>query len=375
MKIAYIVSHPTQFEVPFFRRFEKMKPEILHVYYYNVGNAEGNLDEELGIKVKWGIDLYKDYQYFRLSGKKRLAEVQSQFMDESYDLVVISGYNSQFLIRLIFLCKRMGIPAALKLDTVLFASETWPKRMYRSMLIYLCQKYFCHFFVTGSLCEQYLQSYGVKEQYISCVSYVIDNHFFKTGSNLSDIERMTFRHELGVKGDQKVILCLSKLVGRESPWDVLEALHNIERKDLHLIVAGDGPDRDQLKERASDLNIPVTFLGHWPYKELPKLYGIADLFIHPAANEPWGVSVQEALACGLPVIASDRVGSAYDLIRPGENGFVYKYKDFSALKGNIIAVFEEFEMGNVQEVNDNILEVWNYDVMMNNIIEVTSRYP
>ncbi len=49
----------------------------------------------------------------------------------------------------------------------------------------------------------------------------------------------------------------------------------------------------------------------------------ADLFVHPVREERWGVSVAEALACGLPVVASDRVGAAHDLVVPGENGVLY----------------------------------------------------
>ena len=96
------------------------------------------------------------------------------------------------------------------------------------------------------------------------------------------------------------------------------------REDLWLVLAGDGPARPALEEFARDEGLSrVRFPGYIPYPELPALYAAADLFVHAAREERWGVSVQEALACGLPVVASSRVGAGYDLIEVGGNGFVY----------------------------------------------------
>ena len=77
-------------------------------------------------------------------------------------------------------------------------------------------------------------------------------------------------------------------------------------------------------------NLPkqVTFAGYVKYPELPKYYGISNLFVHISNNEPWGVSVQEAMATGLPIITSEFVGSSVDLIENGKNGFTYKSQYF-----------------------------------------------
>jgi len=81
-----------------------------------------------------------------------------------------------------------------------------------------------------------------------------------------------------------------------------------------LLIVGDGPDRKHLEDLASSLELPAQFAGYVPYKHLPNIMREADVFVHAPRSEPWGVSVQEAMASGLPVLASQGVGSATELL-------------------------------------------------------------
>jgi glycosyltransferase involved in cell wall biosynthesis len=75
----------------------------------------------------------------------------------------------------------------------------------------------------------------------------------------------------------------------------------------------------------------VCFAGHVKLDELPGYYACADVFVLPSWGEPWGLVINEAMACGLPVIATDRVGASIDLIREGVNGHVVPARDVEAL--------------------------------------------
>jgi glycosyltransferase involved in cell wall biosynthesis len=100
-----------------------------------------------------------------------------------------------------------------------------------------------------------------------------------------------------------------------------------------LLLVGEGEQRGELEALAAALGVGdrVRFAGSRPWEELPSLYAVADLFVLPSTFEPWGAVVAEALACGLPVVVSDRVGCAPDLVRPGENGWVVPAGDVGAL--------------------------------------------
>jgi glycosyltransferase involved in cell wall biosynthesis len=99
---------------------------------------------------------------------------------------------------------------------------------------------------------------------------------------------------------------------------------------------------------------------------LPHFYSIASLFIHDSRDEPWGVSIQEAISCNVPVIASDKVGSAYDLIENGQNGFIYESGKYHELALNII---KALNLNSVAIINSNkkILNNWTYEIILSNL--------
>jgi glycosyltransferase involved in cell wall biosynthesis len=125
-----------------------------------------------------------------------------------------------------------------------------------------------------------------------------------------------------------VVVAVTKFHPRESPWDLLRAYSAMDSPGACLWLVGDGPERRLLEEYARrSCSGGVVFGGYVPYPELPAAYGVADAFVHPARYEPWGVSVQEALASGLPVLVSSMVGASRDFVTPGTNGFIYRAGD------------------------------------------------
>jgi glycosyltransferase involved in cell wall biosynthesis len=88
-----------------------------------------------------------------------------------------------------------------------------------------------------------------------------------------------------------------------------------------------------LERRASEFGFAarVRFLGFLNQSQLPSAYCAADVFVLPSLFEPFGLVVNEAMLCGLPVVVSDRVGAKFDLVRPGENGYVFPAGNIDAL--------------------------------------------
>jgi glycosyltransferase involved in cell wall biosynthesis len=99
--------------------------------------------------------------------------------------------------------------------------------------------------------------------------------------------------------------------------------------DADLAIAGSGPEEARLRSAAPP---NAQFLGQLTQDELPAWYARADAFVLPSRSEPWGMPLNEAAAAGLPLVATDAVGAAHDLIEEGVNGFRVPAGDVAALR-------------------------------------------
>ena len=130
-------------------------------------------------------------------------------------------------------------------------------------------------------------------------------------------------------------------VGRLAPEKNLELLiREFNSNGRPLSIVGDGPQKELLKNMAKD---NIRFLGHVPNDRLPEIYGRHDVFILPSRYEPWGLVVEEALFRGLPVIASDKVGSAADMVAALETGAVFSLSAPDGLSNAIHEVEKNYE--------------------------------
>lgn len=123
-------------------------------------------------------------------------------------------------------------------------------------------------------------------------------------------------------------------VGRLVPVKNLELLVRVfnDLPDLNLTIVGFGPDEKFLRSIAKN---NITFLGPINNNKLSGIYRQHDVFVLPSRSEPWGLVVEEALNNGLPVIVSDRVGCAEEIVNEG-NGLVFRWNDPDSLKEAIL---------------------------------------
>jgi glycosyltransferase involved in cell wall biosynthesis len=114
-------------------------------------------------------------------------------------------------------------------------------------------------------------------------------------------------------------LFIGRLIERKGLDVLLKAFARFSEGELW--IAGDGPLRDAVGKAAS-ADSRIRMLGHVDGNELAALYADVDALVVPSLYEPWGLVVHEGLGNGLPVIASDQVAAADDLVEPGVNGYV-----------------------------------------------------
>jgi glycosyltransferase involved in cell wall biosynthesis len=362
MNIAFLVERPTQFEAPFYRFAARDPEHELRVLFTAPDLADAVFDPELGRSISWGIDLLGGYPYEVCPAWGQAGWLAERL--ERTDLLIVNGYTRRTYLLAALLARRAGVPAALRLDSVAWSGSLAAKRWLYALFL---RRIYSLFFAVGGRTLEFLREVGVPPERAAVFSYTVDVEHFREESGRAD--RAAVRGRLGVPDGAKVVLSLAKFNDREAPWDLLRAFQRLGQDNVWLVLAGDGPARGELERAAGPR---VRFPGYVPYPELPALYAAADLFVHPAREERWGVSVQEALACGLPVIASSRVGAAADLIEPGGNGFPYEAGDEAGLAARIGEALA-LPPARVREASGHILSRWDYAAMWSNILEAASR--
>lgn len=367
MRLGFLLGQPTQFEGPFFRHAAETRKAGLTVLY--VTADESVYDPELGRRVAWGIDLFAGYDHKTLPRRGRLRWLWEELRRERYDWLIINGYTAWPYLAALAIARMRGIRTGLRMDSVLYNAGRG-RRFVKRVVIAVLSRLHDRFFATGSLARDYLLHFGVEASRIALFPYTVDTAYFASQTSRRRAQRAAMRRQLGIPVDACVLLAIAKFNRREAPWDLLSALEGLDRPKVWTVLVGDGELRAALRARVEAQRLQrVVFAGYVPYAELVSYYTMADAFVHAAANEPWGVSVHEAIACGLPVVASSRVGAAYDLIRPGRNGFVYEAGDAGELRARLGTMIDDPDAEKVARANREVLERWNYATAWSELLE------
>jgi glycosyltransferase involved in cell wall biosynthesis len=184
----------------------------------------------------------------------------------------------------------------------------------------------------GSDGRSFAQKYGVRDERIHVVPHVIDFDRLSREARLSATERARLRSELGVRG--VAFMYVGRLWTGKGLTYLFDAFADLQRgtHGVSLLLVGDGIDEEALRARARlDELENVVFCGFQEGGELARLYAAADVFVFPTLGDPFGMVVPEAMACGLPIIATTASGEIADRVVDGVNGFLVPPADSAKL--------------------------------------------
>src|SRR5205085_3068871 len=137
-------------------------------------------------------------------------------------------------------------------------------------------------------------------------------------------------------------------VGRLAPEKghelLVRAVASAQGARLVLVLGGAGQQEESLARLARSLGVRLVLAGDLSADRVADTYVAADVFALLSWHEPWGVVVNEAAASGLPLVLSDRVGAARDLLRDGENGFLVPAGDVDAAAAAITRLADDPEL-------------------------------
>jgi glycosyltransferase involved in cell wall biosynthesis len=227
-----------------------------------------------------------------------------------------------------------------------------------------------------SLCDAFLaigranadlyRAAGVPESRIVSAGYCVDNGRFVQAATALAGERASIRRAWSIAHDAVCFAFVGKL---EPKKNVLHALEGVRLardrgKAVHALVVGAGEQLQAARAFCATHALPASFTGFLNQTEISRAYVAADALVLPSGfGETWGLVVNEAMASGLPVIVSDRVGSAHDLVIDGETGFIFSYGDTTALAARIshLADAEDVRLAMGKSARRRVLSEYSID--------------
>jgi glycosyltransferase involved in cell wall biosynthesis len=334
VKLKLATTHPIQYQVPWFRALAA-RPELDLEVGYAVLPDDAAQGAGFGVAFAWDIPLLDGYRWRLLDRNVRNGggpDLESfgglrlrhpgRWLGHDTTALLVTGWNSLALVQLAFAARRRRIPVLVRGDSNLRR----PRRLATRLLHRLFLRLYAAFLVVGEANRAFYRSYGMAEDRLFDCPHFVDNERFSAAAAAAWPSRREHRRRWAL-GEQAVVVCFAgKLIPTKNIPELLTALALARRTrpELELLVVGDGELRPELEASAHELGVPTAWAGFLNQSELPQAYASADLLVLPSLGETWGLVVNEALACGLPVIASDRVGCVPDLVLPGRTGETYR---------------------------------------------------
>lgn len=362
IKVSLITHSISHFEVPLYRAMAASPELDLKVFYWDKVGLEKKVDDLYERSIEWEIPLLDGYQNEFIPTPLKLFQ---SLWKERPAAAIIYGYSGRKKILAILSCFILGIPLVFRGTATLLESRSPLKEFFKKIILGLLFKFFKAVLVGGTLNKKYYLNYGVKPENAFFVPFTVDvKRFLQLAEQ--PINKTDLAKKFGLTS-AITALFVGNLITKKGPHILLPAFKEVARKnpEISLLVAGDGALLPELKRYAMEngLENRVIFLGFLNQKQVPEAYAVSDFAIFPSLfDETWARAVNEAMAYGLPIIASRKVGATGDIIKDGINGFVIPENDFSALAEKILQLAENPELRKkMGQKSKSIISEWTYE--------------
>jgi glycosyltransferase involved in cell wall biosynthesis len=352
LRVAHLVSHPIQYFAPLYRALAA-RPEIdLTVYFCSDATLREFYDAEFGRRIAWDSDLVSGYEWRVVASARGrpLSAVRRRVQPDllralvvgRYDAIWVHGYAypSAWLAALAAAVSRAKL--LIREEQTLLHSRPLAKRAVKRLLLGLLFRRAVGLYI-GQENRRYFRYYGIEEGSLFHTPYSVDNVELQRRAAELAPQRDALRARLGIENEAPIVLFVGKLIEAKQPRLLLDAFARVTaRTPCWLVMAGDGPLSDEIQRAVSARGLSTVIRpGFVNQSALPEVYAAADVFVLPSAHETWGLVVNEALNFSLPVVVTDKVGCAADLVEEGQNGFVVPADDAEALARRLGELVED----------------------------------
>jgi glycosyltransferase involved in cell wall biosynthesis len=365
LPLAIVSTHPIQYQVPFFRYLHEHGIPV-HAFFLSDRGVTG-FDPGFGRDVSWDVPLLEGYPYEFVPNLRREAKPEkvlglvnpslfARLSPRRFSAVLVHGYRTISMGGAMFAARARRLPVLYRSESVAWEPLSPQKRRAGAGL----DRLVAAFLSIGTRNDAFYEEIGVPARKRFLVPYAVDNERFRAEAERLSKEKA--RADLGLPADKTLILFLGKLIPIKRPDLLLDAFGRIEDDSVELVFVGDGEMRAVLEERAERIAPGrVTFLGFRNQSEIGGAYRSADLLVLPSTSETWGLVVNEAMNFEVPVVVSDRVGCAADLVQGRDTGAVFREGDVSSLEGTLRSLLaDRNELAGMGRTARSVIERWGF---------------
>jgi glycosyltransferase involved in cell wall biosynthesis len=338
-RLAIITTHPIQYNAPLFKLLA-IRNNIKIKVFYTWSQLENGNKYDPGFKknIEWDIPLLDGYEYEFINNTSSEPgshhfkgivnpDVIEKIEKYSPNAILVFGWAFKSHLKIIRYFKNK-IPVYFRGDSTLLDRTNWYKAFARFILLRWIYSHVDYALYVGRNNKKYFIKYGLKEKQLIFALHAIDNNRFANPDEKYTDEAIRWRRDLNILKTDMVLIFSGKFEPKKNPLFLLDILKNCDSDHLKIIVAGDGIFENELREFAAKDNRLIV-LGFQNQQKMPVIYRLGDVFILPSVGpgETWGLAANEAMASGLAVMLSEKVGGAIDLIKEDKNGIIFNPVD------------------------------------------------
>ena len=363
-RIVIVYIEPTPYVMGLIDTLRRVWDGSIDVYYMTT-----DLSQPWGLRLDW-----EQGRVLPIGFLARLRVIWLALVPHrKHTILHLQGWGNAILLGAMLMARLLRIPVAVESDTW---EGQWDhfrwRRTLKKLLYPLLFRVPSRFLPGGTRQVRYLARFGVKQERIRAAQMTVDVCAIRRFcAKDREAVRSAARARWGMSAGERIVLYVGRLETYKGLPELLSAFGRAaeEENDLRLAIAGGGSLRSRVEAVAANAGSYVIYLGRLSGDEVLCAYLAADLLVVPSLFEPWGLVVNEAMACGLPVIVSDRVGCADDLVRHGETGLVFGAGREAELTSAILQLVRDAptrsRMGHAAE---KLISNWTLDKEARNIV-------
>ena len=327
-RLAFIVNEPAPYRTHLLRRIVRELPETtLHTLYTSPAgqtSVDWSISEDSEVKSVYFSSAPPLHHQTVRAANSLFHEIVHYLEDHRIDIIFLHGYADLTRLRLIHWAHSAGIPLWIRGDSNIFDDADkpmWKLALKRKALTAVGRR--CDgFMAMGTAGRAFFRQYCATPHRTLTCPVEPDYELWQAPPAEATA---AVSSNLGLAPSRKRMLFCGRLVAVKRPKMLLDAFAALadQRPEWDLVIAGSGPLESALRARVPrHLESRVFWAGFLQSTELAALYGLCHLLAHPAVKEPWGLIINEAVAAGLPVVTTNGVGAAIELVRPYINGLL-----------------------------------------------------